>query len=153
MSLATLSNCVREAPLILRSNLRGKYLGGVGHCFGPTTSLLEQNCGFNARPVWNQCGTTSLTAGTTNVVTAARFVGCILGIMQRTFSCLCRYLGGWPASPNMLPEGAPAILDCTCELPRVQRHLPYDNLPIWDTHGECSLHCGTVVCLTTPSSL
>ncbi|BDA40761.1 Uncharacterized protein YnbD [Coccomyxa sp. Obi] len=45
------------------------------------------------------------------------------------------YLGGWPASAKMLPEGEPAILDCTCELPRIQRHLPYDNLPIWDTHG------------------
>ena len=48
-----------------------------------------------------------------------------------------RYLGGWPASPSMMPQGSPAILDCTCELPRMQRQLPYLNLPVWDTHGTC----------------
>ena len=35
----------------------------------------------------------------------------------------------------MMPQGSPAILDCTCELPRMQRQLPYLNLPVWDTHG------------------
>ena len=56
-----------------------------------------------------------------------------------TRSACSRYLGGWPASLAMTPKGDPAILDCTCELPRMQRHLPYLNLPVWDTHGTlCS---------------
>ena len=52
-----------------------------------------------------------------------------------------RYLGGWPARHTMAPEGSPAILDCTCELPRMLPQLPYHNLPMWDTHGaapQCS---------------
>ncbi|KAL0303611.1 UNVERIFIED_CONTAM: hypothetical protein Sradi_6229200 [Sesamum radiatum] len=28
------------------------------------------------------------------------------------------YVGGWPYAPDKLPPGNPAIIDCTCELPR-----------------------------------
>lgn len=52
-----------------------------------------------------------------------------------------RYLGGWPARQALAPEGAPAILDCTCELPRMLHDLPYHNLPMWDTHGKPLTPC------------
>ena len=61
-------------------------------------------------------------------------------LQQDTLCLQCRYLGGWPASLAMTPSGNPAVLDCTCELPRMQKNLPYLNLPVWDTHGM--LHIG-----------
>ena len=66
-----------------------------------------------------------------------------------TRSACSRYLGGWPASLAMTPKGDPAILDCTCELPRMQRHLPYLNLPVWDTHG---MHCSSTFHTRQPPS-
>eukprot|EP00891_Asterochloris_glomerata_P004794 jgi/Astpho2/4794/e_gw1.00067.240.1_t len=44
-------------------------------------------------------------------------------------------IGGWPASDPWMPPGSPAIVDCTCELPRRHEQLPYFLLPTWDTHG------------------
>jgi hypothetical protein len=35
----------------------------------------------------------------------------------------------------MAPASRPALLDCTCELPRMLEDVPYHNLPMWDTHG------------------
>ena len=48
------------------------------------------------------------------------------------------YVGGWPSSPRMLPPGDPAIVDCTCEFPRVKDFtagLPYRCIPTWDTRS------------------
>ncbi|WVY97480.1 hypothetical protein V8G54_029631 [Vigna mungo] len=48
------------------------------------------------------------------------------------------YVGGWPSSPHMLPPGDPAIIDCTCEFPRVKDFtagLPYRCIPTWDTRS------------------
>ena len=39
----------------------------------------------------------------------------------------------------MAPASRPALLDCTCELPRMMDDVPYHNLPMWDTHGGCHL--------------
>lgn len=47
------------------------------------------------------------------------------------------YVGGWPYAPEKLPPGNPAIIDCTCELPR-KLELPgyaYMCIPIWDTRA------------------
>lgn len=47
------------------------------------------------------------------------------------------YVGGWPASREKLPPGDPAIIDCTCELPRRSElsGLAYRCIPIWDTRA------------------
>lgn len=47
------------------------------------------------------------------------------------------YVGGWPYSPDKLPPGNPAIIDCTCELPRKKEllGLPYLCIPTWDTRA------------------
>ncbi|XP_057426842.1 uncharacterized protein LOC130720230 [Lotus japonicus] len=48
------------------------------------------------------------------------------------------YVGGWPGSPDMLPPGGPAIIDCTCEFPRVKGFtvgMPYRCFPTWDTRS------------------
>lgn len=47
------------------------------------------------------------------------------------------YVGGWPSSPDKLPPGDPAIIDCTCELPRKSEFsgLAYRCIPIWDTRA------------------
>ncbi|KAM1251847.1 hypothetical protein ACFX13_040755 [Malus domestica] len=47
------------------------------------------------------------------------------------------FVGGWPSSPDKLPPGDPAIVDCTCELPRkceVTWHS-YLCVPTWDTRA------------------
>lgn len=47
------------------------------------------------------------------------------------------YVGGWPSSLDKLPSGNPAIIDCTCELPRnllVSGHA-YLCVPTWDTRS------------------
>ncbi|XP_008787893.1 uncharacterized protein YnbD-like [Phoenix dactylifera] len=47
------------------------------------------------------------------------------------------YVGGWPSSPNHLPPGEPAVIDCTCELPRssfVSKDA-YLNIATWDTRS------------------
>lgn len=47
------------------------------------------------------------------------------------------YVGGWPFRPADVPPGEPAIVDCTCELPRSDcvRDLPYLCIPTWDSRG------------------
>ncbi|KAK6929063.1 Dual specificity phosphatase, catalytic domain [Dillenia turbinata] len=47
------------------------------------------------------------------------------------------YVGGWPASLDMLPPGNPAIVDCTCEFPRISELSgnPYLCIPTWDTRA------------------
>ena len=54
---------------------------------------------------------------------------------DHTTTLLCRWLGGWCSTDQELPEGHPAVLDCTCELPLLVRGSPYLNLPTWDTYG------------------
>mmetsp|Transcript_21590 Transcript_21590/g.59998 ORF Transcript_21590/g.59998 Transcript_21590/m.59998 type:complete len:260 (+) Transcript_21590:34-813(+) len=55
------------------------------------------------------------------------------------------YIGGWPRTPQHLPAGGPAVLDCTCELPRLHT-LPYKCLPTWDCQGPTAdlIHEGVV---------
>eukprot|EP00249_Psilotum_nudum_P017682 c26439_g1_i1 orf=608-1339(-) len=50
------------------------------------------------------------------------------------------YVGGWPVLQENIPPGEPAVLDCTCELPRstCARHLPYLCIPTWDSRGPRS---------------
>ncbi|XP_024991912.1 uncharacterized protein LOC112525853 isoform X1 [Cynara cardunculus var. scolymus] len=45
------------------------------------------------------------------------------------------YVGGWPSSPEKIPSGDPAIIDCTCEFPRVFdiSGNGYLCIPTWDT--------------------
>lgn len=47
------------------------------------------------------------------------------------------YVGGWPYSSEKLPPGNPAIIDCTCELPRILdlEGRPYLCIPTWDTRS------------------
>ncbi|KAI5075119.1 hypothetical protein GOP47_0009195 [Adiantum capillus-veneris] len=47
------------------------------------------------------------------------------------------YVGGWPFQPSDVPPGNPAIVDCTCELPRSEcvRDLPYLCIPTWDSRA------------------
>ncbi|KAK8969928.1 hypothetical protein KSP40_PGU004299 [Platanthera guangdongensis] len=47
------------------------------------------------------------------------------------------YVGGWPSSKKHLPPGEPAVIDCTCELPRssVVPEDAYLCLAIWDTRA------------------
>lgn len=45
------------------------------------------------------------------------------------------YVGGWPYSPEKIPPGNPAIVDCTCELPRIVKGNSYLCVPTWDTRA------------------
>ncbi|KAK9127766.1 hypothetical protein Syun_016563 [Stephania yunnanensis] len=48
------------------------------------------------------------------------------------------YVGGWPFSLDRLPPGDPAVIDCTCELPRsvaVSSSCAYLCVPTWDTRA------------------
>lgn len=47
------------------------------------------------------------------------------------------YVGGWPYAPDKLPPGNPAIIDCTCELPRKKELMgsAYLCIPTWDTRS------------------
>ncbi|XP_042515848.1 uncharacterized protein YnbD-like [Macadamia integrifolia] len=51
--------------------------------------------------------------------------------------CEGLYVGGWPSSLDKLPPGDPAIIDCTCELPRSTEisHNAYLCVPTWDTRS------------------
>lgn len=51
--------------------------------------------------------------------------------------CEGLYVGGWPYSPAKLPPGNPAIIDCTCELPRMLQFTGqgYLCVPTWDTRA------------------
>lgn len=47
------------------------------------------------------------------------------------------YVGGWPFQLTDIPPGNPAVVDCTCELPRSEcaRDLPYLCIPTWDSRA------------------
>lgn len=47
------------------------------------------------------------------------------------------YVGGWPYAPEKLPPGNPAVIDCTCELPRKKEltGTAYLCVPTWDTRS------------------
>ncbi|KAL8551900.1 hypothetical protein ACS0TY_000807 [Phlomoides rotata] len=51
--------------------------------------------------------------------------------------CEGLYVGGWPYAPDKLPPGNPAIIDCTCELPRKKKLTgsAYLCIPTWDTRA------------------
>ncbi|CAN6562118.1 unnamed protein product [Malus baccata var. baccata] len=51
--------------------------------------------------------------------------------------CEGLFVGGWPSSPDKLPPGDPAIVDCTCELPRKPEFSGHSYLcvPTWDTRA------------------
>lgn len=55
------------------------------------------------------------------------------------YSEICEglYVGGWPSSLDKLPPGNPAIIDCTCELPRKLGFAGFAYLcvPTWDTRS------------------
>lgn len=62
--------------------------------------------------------------------------------LEPLYSKVCEgiYVGGWPFLPEDVPPGEPAVIDCTCELPRSDcvRDLPYLCIPTWDTRGPCT---------------
>lgn len=47
------------------------------------------------------------------------------------------FVGGWPCSPEKMPPGNPAVVDCTCEFPRVSEFSKsaYLCVPTWDTRS------------------
>ncbi|KAK9691511.1 hypothetical protein RND81_09G201700 [Saponaria officinalis] len=47
------------------------------------------------------------------------------------------FVGGWPFSLDVCPPDMPAIIDCTCEFPRVSvfRKNAYLCIPTWDTRS------------------
>lgn len=57
------------------------------------------------------------------------------------------YVGGWPSSFAHLPPGEPAVIDCTCELPRtsaVARNA-YLCVATWDTRAPQPLQIENAV--------
>lgn len=58
---------------------------------------------------------------------------------EEPYSQICEglYVGGWPASPRLLPPGNPAIIDCTTEFPRIEELKGHSYLcvPTWDTRA------------------
>lgn len=58
---------------------------------------------------------------------------------EAPYSEICEglYVGGWPSSLEKLPPGNPAIIDCTCELPRKMEFTghAYMCVPTWDTRS------------------
>ncbi|XP_051121839.1 uncharacterized protein LOC127245148 [Andrographis paniculata] len=58
---------------------------------------------------------------------------------EEPYSEICEglYVGGWPYSREKLPPGRPAIVDCTCELPRKEEVVgsAYLCVPTWDTRA------------------
>lgn len=70
-----------------------------------------------------------------------RFLPSLRGLYRRDdpYSEICEgiFVGGWPSSPDRLPPCNPAILDCTCELPRcLEVSGPsYLCIPTWDTRS------------------
>ncbi|PWA40945.1 dual specificity protein phosphatase domain-containing protein [Artemisia annua] len=46
------------------------------------------------------------------------------------------YVGGWPNEVGKMPPGGVAVVDCTCELPRVSGGMGgYMCVPTWDTRA------------------
>lgn len=70
-----------------------------------------------------------------------RFLPSLRGLYLRDdpYSEICEgvYVGGWPCSPDRLPPGTPAVVDCTCELPRRLEvsGTGYLCVPTWDTRS------------------
>lgn len=58
---------------------------------------------------------------------------------EEPYSEICEgvYVGGWPYSLDNLPPGNPAIIDCTCEFPRISelKGHSYFCVPTWDTRA------------------
>uniref|UniRef100_A0A1D1YMN6 Uncharacterized protein ynbD n=1 Tax=Anthurium amnicola TaxID=1678845 RepID=A0A1D1YMN6_9ARAE len=57
------------------------------------------------------------------------------------------YVGGWPSSLDHLPPGEPAVIDCTCELPRssaLSRNA-YLCVATWDTRAPQPLDIESAV--------
>ncbi|XP_043698619.1 uncharacterized protein YnbD-like [Telopea speciosissima] len=71
----------------------------------------------------------------------ARFFSLLRRMRSREppYSEICEglYVGGWPSSLDNLPPGDPAIIDCTCELPRITAisQNAYLCVPTWDTRS------------------
>lgn len=57
------------------------------------------------------------------------------------------YVGAWPSSFGHLPPGEPAIIDCTCELPRSSAVLrnAYLCIATWDTRAPQPLEIENAV--------
>ncbi|KAH9769078.1 TYR PHOSPHATASE 2 domain-containing protein [Citrus sinensis] len=58
---------------------------------------------------------------------------------EEPYSEVCEglYVGGWPNSMTTLPPGNPAIIDCTCEFPKLKEFEGHSYLcvPTWDTRS------------------
>ncbi|CAN0896723.1 Uncharacterized protein YnbD, partial [Linum grandiflorum] len=58
---------------------------------------------------------------------------------EESYSEICDgvYVGGWPYAAEKLPPGNPAIVDCTCEFPRLKefKGCSYLCVPTWDTRS------------------
>ncbi|KAM7267468.1 hypothetical protein ACFE04_009634 [Oxalis oulophora] len=59
---------------------------------------------------------------------------------EESYTLVCDgvYVGGWPSNKEKLPPGNPAIVDCTCEFPRISDFAGlggYLNVPTWDTRS------------------
>lgn len=58
---------------------------------------------------------------------------------EEPYSEVCEglYVGGWPNSMTTLPPGNPAIIDCTCEFPKLREFEGHSYLcvPTWDTRS------------------
>ncbi|XP_050209441.1 uncharacterized protein LOC126660139 [Mercurialis annua] len=58
---------------------------------------------------------------------------------EESYNEICEgvFVGGWPYSRESLPPGDPAIVDCTCEFPRVEefKGCSYFCVPTWDTRS------------------
>ncbi|TYK11762.1 uncharacterized protein E5676_scaffold304G00830 [Cucumis melo var. makuwa] len=70
-----------------------------------------------------------------------RYLPSLRGLYRKDdpYSEICDglFVGGWPCSPDRLPPCNPAIVDCTCELPRCLEvsGAGYLCLPTWDTRS------------------
>ncbi|CAK9313364.1 unnamed protein product [Citrullus colocynthis] len=70
-----------------------------------------------------------------------RYLPSLRGLYLRDdpYSEICEglFVGGWPSSPDRLPPCNPAIVDCTCELPRCLEvsGAGYLCVPTWDTRS------------------
>ncbi|KAB1225354.1 hypothetical protein CJ030_MR1G015706 [Morella rubra] len=62
-----------------------------------------------------------------------------LRLGEAPYSEICDglFVGGWPYAPDKLPPDNPAIIDCTCELPRKPEFSGHAYLcvPTWDTRA------------------
>ena len=56
-------------------------------------------------------------------------------LITASLNCEFRFVGGWPESDCCFPAADPAVIDCTCELPKTHNAKRYLCIPVWDTHG------------------